>query len=429
MVQRRLDLEGRQIDAKENTEMEKTKDQSVLIVIDRIKDVRKSGGASFINYELIKVHVEMGFSISVLVIGNRSQAIVDMLAEIAVEHVYFMPPLPRAAWQRRFMGNVVRMPTLEILPENLRPYRFDLGLTSVLGADDVIHILKLLKKSRIVSRSVVWEHRSLYHRKATPKGYLRRRLLRGSLDSADRLLAVSTPLAMRVSDMVGKSGEICCVMSNIVSSVLTSQKKPGDVTQGIAIPNSDFVFSVQNWERGVKGMDTLFAMCESLKDHGSKLQIVLAGNHPDGIDQLLCQKGLAGKVHFVGRTRPEVTWAYFQKCSLYVNVSNTETFSISTAEALFFGKPVVVTQSGGPEDFVRPGVDGEVVAPGDARSLALAVDSVHSRAEEYDTAEISRNAFLQFSAEAWRSKWERYYQIHFPELSIQSKVTREISLS
>src|SRR5207248_4407282 len=59
-----------------------------------------------------------------------------------------------------------------------------------------------------------------------------------------------------------------------------------------------------------------------------------------------------------------------------------EPFGTVAAEALAAGTPVVATRSGGMEEYVRPGVDGELVAPGDPGALADALDAVLARASE-----------------------------------------------
>jgi glycosyltransferase involved in cell wall biosynthesis len=57
-----------------------------------------------------------------------------------------------------------------------------------------------------------------------------------------------------------------------------------------------------------------------------------------------------------------------------------EPFGTVAAEALAAGTPVVATRSGGMEEYVRPGVDGELIEPGDPRALAEALDAVLARA-------------------------------------------------
>jgi glycosyltransferase involved in cell wall biosynthesis len=59
--------------------------------------------------------------------------------------------------------------------------------------------------------------------------------------------------------------------------------------------------------------------------------------------------------------------------------SEKEPFGTVAAEALAAGTPVVATRSGGMVEYVRPGVDGELVEPGDTAALAHALDAVLAR--------------------------------------------------
>lgn len=59
---------------------------------------------------------------------------------------------------------------------------------------------------------------------------------------------------------------------------------------------------------------------------------------------------------------------------VYVLSSSSEGFSLTTVQAMASGVPVVATRCGGPEEIVRDGETGVLVAPRDAHALACAVD-------------------------------------------------------
>ena len=65
--------------------------------------------------------------------------------------------------------------------------------------------------------------------------------------------------------------------------------------------------------------------------------------------------------------------AYYQDATLFVMPSYYETFSISGAEAMAFGLPVVVTRAGGLPEVVEDSVSGTVVPVNDAKALADAI--------------------------------------------------------
>jgi glycosyltransferase involved in cell wall biosynthesis len=77
--------------------------------------------------------------------------------------------------------------------------------------------------------------------------------------------------------------------------------------------------------------------------------------------------------------------------------SLVEPFGTVAAEALAAGTPAVVTASGGMTEYVVPGVNGEVVPPGDPAALALALAAVLPRAAEM--REAARESAERFGTE------------------------------
>ena len=88
--------------------------------------------------------------------------------------------------------------------------------------------------------------------------------------------------------------------------------------------------------------------------------------------------GLAGNVHFFGYVdRAAAACAAFD---VQVVCSHAEPFGLVTVEAMAQGLPVVATDSGGSPEIVRDGVEGFLVAPGDAETLALRLDCLFDSA-------------------------------------------------
>jgi glycosyltransferase involved in cell wall biosynthesis len=86
--------------------------------------------------------------------------------------------------------------------------------------------------------------------------------------------------------------------------------------------------------------------------------------------------------HLTGESLPEA-WA---RCHVTVLPSiYLEVFGLVIPESFSLGRPVIVTDCGGPPELVRNGVDGFVVPPNDAAALATAmqqfVDNPHMASE------------------------------------------------
>ena len=66
--------------------------------------------------------------------------------------------------------------------------------------------------------------------------------------------------------------------------------------------------------------------------------------------------------------------------------SRREAFGTVAAEALAAGTPVVATRSGGMEEYVVPGRNGDLVAPGDPPALAAAINTLLPKADTFAAA-------------------------------------------
>lgn len=98
------------------------------------------------------------------------------------------------------------------------------------------------------------------------------------------------------------------------------------------------------------------------------------GDYPERLEALAEELGIAGRVHFTGH-RDDV-YPYFDAMDVVVNASFGEPFGLVIVEAMALGKPVIATASGGPLDIIEDGVSGLLVAPGDHRQLADAIERV-----------------------------------------------------
>jgi glycosyltransferase involved in cell wall biosynthesis len=102
--------------------------------------------------------------------------------------------------------------------------------------------------------------------------------------------------------------------------------------------------------------------------------VVVGGDHPlepgyrEQLLDLADRLGLADRVHLVGYQADATRW--MRACDVIVHASDREPFGIVVLEAMALGKPLVAGSDGGPAEVVREGVDGFLVAYGDAATLA-----------------------------------------------------------
>jgi glycosyltransferase involved in cell wall biosynthesis len=103
---------------------------------------------------------------------------------------------------------------------------------------------------------------------------------------------------------------------------------------------------------------------------------VIAGSGPyrGEIERAVSQVGIAAHTVLLGRVNEMDLHAWYEAASLFVHATRYEGSSLVTLEAMAHRRAVVATNAGGLPDKVRPGVNGWLVAPDDAESLAAALE-------------------------------------------------------
>jgi glycosyltransferase involved in cell wall biosynthesis len=103
--------------------------------------------------------------------------------------------------------------------------------------------------------------------------------------------------------------------------------------------------------------------------------LVVAGEGPDlgDVQREASERGLDGRVRFVGPLPREDVLALFRAVDASLLSSSWENFPHTVVEALAVGTPVVATAVGGVPELVRDGENGLLVPPGDPDALADAI--------------------------------------------------------
>lgn len=145
--------------------------------------------------------------------------------------------------------------------------------------------------------------------------------------------------------------------------------------------------------RPAKGYEYLLEAARLAIDRMPQIRFVIAGEGAGGIYSDLLESrsrlGLEKHVIFLGFVSE--TCKLLNNLDLFVLSSVSEGFSISTIEAMACGVPVVVTQSGGPEEIIENGLSGIVVPPRDPRLMADAIiESLESNGRFTNQAGIER---------------------------------------
>jgi glycosyltransferase involved in cell wall biosynthesis len=123
-----------------------------------------------------------------------------------------------------------------------------------------------------------------------------------------------------------------------------------------------------------KALGTGLAALERVAD----VDLLVAGDGPDldAVRHAASERGLDGRVRFLGPLDREGVLAVFRAADAALLTSTWENFPHTVVEALAVGTPVVATSVGGVPELVRDGENGLLAAPGDADAIAAAIQRV-----------------------------------------------------
>jgi len=141
-----------------------------------------------------------------------------------------------------------------------------------------------------------------------------------------------------------------------------------------------------------------------------ELHIVGDGNDRKKLEELAGGYGLLdSEVFFHGLVDGNDVGRIIQSCDFSVINSNFETFSVSAAESLIWGKPVIATKCGGPEEFVDDKC-GILVERNDVPGLVRAMEFMMNNYGKYNSTEISCYAASRFSYEVVGAEFLKIYK-------------------
>lgn len=144
-----------------------------------------------------------------------------------------------------------------------------------------------------------------------------------------------------------------------------------------------------------KGIDTLIEATAMLKDKHFRLVLIGHGSeaYTRHIEKQIADNGLRQKVILAGFRHPVLPYVAAADFGILASTVR-EGCPLSPQEYMSQGLPVVVTNNGGQREYVVNGTNGLLVAPGDARQLADAMERLIDHPSERET--MGRRARVDF---------------------------------
>lgn len=165
-----------------------------------------------------------------------------------------------------------------------------------------------------------------------------------------------------------------------------------------------------------KGQEDFIQAAAALKDRYPQAQFWVVGGvsfaenaaYLERLRQLVQQSGLAGRVHFPGHCREVPQWMAGMDMVVLAS-RGRESLPTVLIEAAVLGKRLVATDVGGVREIVRDGGTGAVVAAGDVKALAAAMDRMLEPAGGVLAERAGRDARRRFAPERFSQQMGEAY--------------------
>lgn len=137
----------------------------------------------------------------------------------------------------------------------------------------------------------------------------------------------------------------------------------------------------------IKGLSYLVLAMKYVED--GTLLILGNGQERKRLEMLVKDLGLTNRIFFLGQVNDRtILWNYLHQASVFVLPSLSEGCPRALLEAMASGLPVVATNVGGIPEILMHGVNGLLVPPRDAKSLAKAIEKILNDADFQGSASI-----------------------------------------
>lgn len=206
---------------------------------------------------------------------------------------------------------------------------------------------------------------------------------------ADKILAVSESLRSQIKRHFDKDSIVVYDMlgQEFVSSIVTKTAKTGKfrfVSVGSLLP--------------IKCFDLLLEAFAAFYESHPESELIIVG---DGTERKTLQSKindlqLTGMAKLVGRKNKQDIIDYLNNSHVYVLSSQNETFGVACIEGLSMGLPCIVTQCGGPEEFINE-KNGILVPTKSVEALSEAMNTIYNNYEKYDRVTIAEECRHRFA--------------------------------
>ncbi len=271
---------------------------------------------------------------------------------------------------------------------------------------DLIHIHSALQAGLWYSNSnleipyVITEHHTNYSQNLITK--VQKKYLSVVFNNAEAVISVGIGLAKELSKYTNNKIQIIYnIVTNKYKTYSSSSKR-----------NSKFTIFSLGVNARKKGFDVLLISFKNFIEAGNSGVLIIAGLEENEKNWLLSMdipNNILKNVVLLGKLSRIEVFEYMNKCDCFALVSRYETFGVVFAEAMYSGKPVIASSTGGPDSFVND-QNGILVPVDDIIETTKAITFMSKNYKQFNSETIKKFAEDNFSPESICNKIIEIYK-------------------
>lgn len=214
--------------------------------------------------------------------------------------------------------------------------------------------------------------------------------------NAESVICVSKSLCYELKELKYDFNEI--ILGNVTDidqDFISNTYETKNIFHSLFIGSMD-----QNEGKGIQYLlPALKKVKEKRPDINIDLTLIGDGIKMQSYVMMAKQLNLEENCVFLGRILKEDIPTYIKKCDFLIQPSLKETFGCVLIESMAYGKPVLATKCGGPEDFVNDNV-GILVEKKDIGQIEEGIEKIVDEYSKYDEKIIRKYVIDNFSYKA-----------------------------
>jgi glycosyltransferase involved in cell wall biosynthesis len=222
-----------------------------------------------------------------------------------------------------------------------------------------------------------------------------------SLSNASLVFAQGDFLKQRIENNGIQKEKIVTINNGVRIEEIRSHKNDSPMVKPPYLFYAGGLKTVKGYDIALKAFARIAALYPALK-------LVMMGidQRKDHFDQLVRDLALGDRVIFMHWCNRQTTARLFCHASIYLCPFRRSPFSNANLEAMAAGVPIIATAVEGNLEQIRDGVEGYLVPPDDAGSMALKIDHILSNPELH--GRLGENASARSRMFSWQSMVDRY---------------------